>query len=92
MKYCLKCGYIVSDNSTSKDKIACSECGTLYTEDDMTGAMFESLSEEKKQAYADSLFKKIMGKINDTADSVETMIKIVGWATTVYNMVLPLLP
>ena len=33
-----------------------------------------------------------MGKINDTTDNVDTMIKIVGWATTIYNMVLPLLP
>lgn len=51
-----------------------------------------SLAKAKSKAEADSLFKKIMGKINNTADSVDSMIKIVGWATTVYNMVLPMLP
>ena len=46
----------------------------------------------KNKKEADNLFKKIMGKINDTTDNVDSMIKIVGWATTIYNMVLPLLP
>lgn len=59
MKYCLKCGEIVSDNSTSKDDTVCSECGTPYTEDNMTGEMFESLNDIQKQEYADSLFLKI---------------------------------
>ena len=51
-----------------------------------------SLAKAKSKEEADTMFKKIMGKINDTADSVDSIIKIVGWATTVYNMVLPLLP
>ena len=51
-----------------------------------------SLARAKSKEEADTMFKKIMGKINDTADSVDSIIKIVGWATTVYNMVLPLLP
>ena len=51
-----------------------------------------SLAKAKSKEEADTLFKKIMDKINDTADSVDSIIKIVGWATTVYNMVLPLLP
>ena len=51
-----------------------------------------SLAKAKSKEEAASMFKKIMGKITDTADSVDSMIKIVGWATTVYNMVLPLLP
>lgn len=51
-----------------------------------------SLAKAKSKEEADTLFKKIMNKINDTADSVDSIIKIVGWATTVYNMVLPLLP
>ena len=51
-----------------------------------------SLATAKSKKEADNLFKKIMGKINDTTDSVDSMIKIVGWATTIYNMVLPLLP
>lgn len=51
-----------------------------------------SLAKAKSKEEADTLFKKIMNKINDTADSVDSIIKIVGWATTVYNMVLPMLP
>lgn len=51
-----------------------------------------SLAKAKSKKEADNLFKKVMGKINDTTDNVDAMIKIVGWATTIYNMVLPLLP
>ena len=63
-------------------------------QDELISLMTEvlSLAKAKSKEEADTLFKKIMSKINDTADSVESMIKIVGWATTVYNMVLPLLP
>lgn len=62
-------------------------------QDELISLMTEvlSLAKAKSKEEADTLFKKIMSKINDTADSVESMIKIVGWATTVYNMVLPLL-
>jgi len=63
-------------------------------QDELIALMTEilSLAKAKSKAEADSLFKKIMGKINDTTDNVDSMIKIVGWATTVYNMVLPMLP
>ena len=63
-------------------------------QDELIGLMTEilSLAKAKSKAEADSLFKKVMSKINDTTDNVEAMIKIVGWATTVYNMVLPMLP
>jgi len=62
-------------------------------QDELIALMTEvlSLAKAKNKAEADSLFKKIMEKINNTADSVDSMIKITGWATTVYNMVLPLL-
>lgn len=62
-------------------------------QDELISLMTEilSLAKAKSKDEADTLFKKIMNKINNTADSVESMIKIVGWATTVYNMVLPLL-
>lgn len=67
MKYCLKCGEIVADNSTSKDRTCCSECSIPYEEDGMTGEMFESLSESQKQKYADELFFRI--KSSDIFDS-----------------------
>lgn len=63
-------------------------------QDELISLMIEvlSLAKAKSKEEADTLFKKIMSKINDTADSVDSIIKIVGWATTVYNMVLTLLP
>lgn len=51
-----------------------------------------ALAKAKNKEEAESLFKKIMGKINDTAENVDTMIKIVGWATTIYNMVISMFP
>lgn len=62
-------------------------------QDELISLMTEvlSLAKAKSKEEADTMFKKIMGKINNTADSVDSIIKIVGWATTVYNMVLPLL-
>lgn len=51
-----------------------------------------ALAKAKSKGEAESLFKKIMGKINDTADNADTMIKIVGWATAVYNMVQSMIP
>lgn len=63
-------------------------------QDELIALMTEvfSLAKAKSKEEADTMFKKIIGKINDTADSVDSILKIVGWATTVYNMVLPLLP
>ena len=62
-------------------------------QDELIALMIEilSLAKAKDKAEADTLFKRIMVKINDTAGSVDSMIKIMGWATTVYNMVLPML-
>lgn len=63
-------------------------------QDELLALMTEilSLAKAKSKADAQTLFKKIMGKINDTTDNVDTMIKIVGWATAVYNMVQSMLP
>ena len=41
----------------------------------------------KSKEEAESLFKRAMQKLNDTTENVETMIKVMGWATTVYNIV-----
>ena len=50
-----------------------------------------SLAKAKSKAEAESIFKKLMGKITNTADTAEAMLKFVGWATAVYNYVLPML-
>lgn len=59
MKYCLKCGEIVADNSMFKDMNDCMNCNIPFQEDDMTGEIFELLPETEKQKYADELFRKI---------------------------------
>lgn len=59
MKYCLKCGKIIADNSMFKDRKVCSNCNIPFQEDNMTGEMFESFSESEKQRYANELLKKI---------------------------------
>lgn len=41
----------------------------------------------KSKDEAESKFTKAMSKINDTVKSADSMVKIIGWATTVYNMV-----
>ena len=51
-----------------------------------------SLAKAKSKDEADTRIKKIMSNINNTADSVDSMIKMVGWASTIYKMVLSLLP
>lgn len=59
MKYCLKCGWIIADNSMFKDKISCGYCKTELEEDDMTSEHFNKLSEQEKEEYTKSLFNKI---------------------------------
>ena len=71
---------LISQNNEKQDELI-----ALITE-------ILSLAKAKSKADAGTLFKKIMGKINDTTDNVDTMIKVVGWATTVYNMVVSILP
>lgn len=63
-------------------------------QDELISLMAEvlSLAKAKSKEEADTMFRKIMGKINDTANSVDSMIKIGGWAAIVYHMVLSLLP
>ena len=62
-------------------------------QDELISLMTETLSlaKAKDKAEAESMFKKIMGKITDTVESADSIIKIAGWVTTVYNMVLPML-
>lgn len=51
-----------------------------------------SIAKSKEKKEAESLFKKVMTKINDSVDTTESIIKLVGWATTIYNMVITMLP
>lgn len=50
-----------------------------------------AIAKAKEKKEAETLFKKVMNRINDSVDDVESIIKITGWAMTVYNMVLPMI-
>lgn len=50
-----------------------------------------AIAKAKEKKEAETLFKKVMSRINDSVEDVESIIKITGWAMTVYNMVLPML-
>ncbi len=59
MKYCPRCANIVSDKSNSRFETECCNCHIPFEEDEMTGDMFESLSEKEKENYTISLLNKI---------------------------------
>ena len=59
MKYCLKCGNIVSDNSMFKDDIDCCNCKIPFEIDDITSQQFESFSEKQKEEYTRKLYNII---------------------------------
>lgn len=50
-----------------------------------------TIAKAKDKEEAESLFKKVMGKINETVKSADSMIKIMGWATSIYSMVIAML-
>ena len=51
-----------------------------------------AIAKAKEKKEAESLLKKVMTKINDSVKTADSMIKLVGWATTIYNMVITMLP
>lgn len=51
-----------------------------------------AIAKAKEKREAESLFKKVMSKINDSVETVDSMIKIMGWATAIYKMVGTMLP
>lgn len=51
-----------------------------------------AIAKAKEKKEAESLLKKVMTKINDSVETADSMIKLVGWATTIYNMVITMLP
>lgn len=51
-----------------------------------------AISAAKDKKEAENLFKKVMGKVTQTTDDVDTIIKICGWAMAVYNIVSAMLP
>lgn len=63
-------------------------------QDEVIGIVSEilTIAKAKEKKEAESLLKKVMTKINDSVETADSMIKLVGWATTIYNMVITMLP
>lgn len=59
MKYCLKCGHIIADNSLFKDDDICRNCKIPLEKDDISSEHFNKLSEQEKEKYTQSLLSKI---------------------------------
>lgn len=51
-----------------------------------------TIAKAKEKREAESIFKSVMTKINDTVETADSTIKLVGWATAIYNMVITMLP
>ena len=51
-----------------------------------------AIAKAKEKKEAESLLKKAMTKINDSVETADSIVKLVGWATTIYNMVITMLP
>jgi len=50
-----------------------------------------SIAKAKTKNEAESLFKKVMGKITQTVNDGETVAKLVGYATAVYKLAQPII-
>ena len=51
-----------------------------------------SIAKAKEQKEAEGLFKKAIDRINTTVETAESMIKLIGWATSIYSAVRKILP
>ena len=63
-------------------------------QDEVIGIVSEilSIAKAKEKKEAESLFKKVTSKINNSVETADSVIKLFGWATTIYNMVITMLP
>lgn len=59
MKYCLKCGNIVTDNSMFKEDVNCCNCKIPFESDNVTSQQFESFTEKEKEEYTQKLYNII---------------------------------
>lgn len=51
-----------------------------------------AIAKAKDKKEAESFLKRAMSKINDTVESTESIIKLVGWATAIYQIIITMLP
>lgn len=59
-------------------------------QDEMIGLITEilTLAKAKDKKEADSLYKKIFSKINTEVKNVDAIIKLTGWASSVYQLII----
>lgn len=50
-----------------------------------------AIAKAKEKKEAESFLKKVMTKINDSVETADSMIKLAGWATAIYSMVITIL-
>lgn len=62
-------------------------------QEQILGIFRESLAiaTAKNKKEADSIYRQIIKKINETVENVDNAIKIINWTTTVYQIVIPML-
>lgn len=70
---------LINQNNEKQDEIIALLAETL------------GLAKAKSKEEADTLLKRIMHKIHSTVNDVDMMLKVMGWVTSVYKMVLPML-
>lgn len=51
-----------------------------------------AIAKAKDKKEAESFLKRAMSKINDTVESTESILKLVGWATAIYQIIITMLP
>ena len=58
-------------------------------QDEILKLIFEilTIAKAKEKREAESLFKKIVTKINNTVETTDSMIKLINWATLIYKLV-----
>lgn len=50
-----------------------------------------TIAKAKDKKEAESIYKKVMGRITQTIKDGETLAKVVGYATTVYELAKPII-
>lgn len=50
-----------------------------------------TIAKAKDKKEAESIYKNVMGKITQTVKEGETLAKLVGWATAVYELAKPII-
>lgn len=59
MRYCEKCGFVMDEFDSWRDKQNCPICSNVWSEDDMTALKYAKLSESEKDAYDEQLLNII---------------------------------